>query len=103
MTYTYIWEYQVRPDQEPAFRRDYGPDGAWVRLFRQSPGYVSTQLYRDRADPLRYLTVDTWESEAAHLEFRSRFADAFASLDEACEAYTLRETPLGRFDPVGDE
>ena len=101
MAYTYIWEYRVRADREPDFRREYGPDGAWVKLFRQAPGYVSTQLYRDRDDPLRFLTVDTWESEAAHQEFRRRFADAFATLDAACEALTLRETPLGHFDGIG--
>jgi heme-degrading monooxygenase HmoA len=93
----------VQPAHEPAFHRAYGPDGAWVRLFRQAPGYVSTRLFRDRDDPFRFMTVDTWESEEAHQEFRCRFAEAYAGLDEACEAFTLRETPLGRFDPVGDE
>jgi quinol monooxygenase YgiN len=62
---------------------------------------MSTELYRDRDDPLRFLTVDTWESEQAHQEFRRRFADTFASLDAACEQLTLRETPLGRFERLG--
>lgn len=101
MPYTYVWEYHVRPDRVPDFVREYGPEGAWVALFRQAPGYVSTDLYRDRDDPGRFLTVDTWESEQAHQAFRRRFADAFARLDAACEALTIRETPLGRFDRVG--
>lgn len=102
MTFAYVWEYEVRPDREAGFRREYGPDGAWVALFRQAPGYVSTALYRDRDQPHRFLTVDTWVSERAHQEFRRRFADAFARLDAACEQLTLRETPLGGFDRVGD-
>jgi len=102
MAYTYMWEYQVRPDREPDFLRDYGPDGAWVTLFRRAEGYVSTHLYRDRDDPLRFVTVDTWESEPTHQEFRLRFAAEFAKLDQACEALTIRETPLGRFDRIGN-
>lgn len=33
MSFAYIWEYQVKQDQTEAFRRIYGPDGKWVRLF----------------------------------------------------------------------
>ena len=33
MSFAYIWEYQVKQDQTEAFRRIYGPDGEWIRLF----------------------------------------------------------------------
>jgi quinol monooxygenase YgiN len=98
MPYVFMWEFEVRPEHEAAFREAYGPDGAWVALFRQAPGFVSTDLYRDRDRPLRFLTVDTWESEAAHDAFRRRFGDAYAQLDAAGARLTRRETPLGRFD-----
>lgn len=98
--YTYVWEYRVRPDADEAFRREYGPHGGWVALFRRAPGYVSTQLYRDRADPQRYLTIDTWESRAAHDRFRLQFADAFHALDCACGRLTVSEVRLGEFEGV---
>ena len=46
--FVYVWAYRVLPERVDEFRRLYGPDGEWVRLFRQSRGYLSTNLYRDR-------------------------------------------------------
>ena len=98
--YTYLWEYLVRPDAEAEFLRHYGPEGSWVRLFRRAAGYVGTRLYRDRDQPLRYLTVDVWEHRQAFEDFRRRFADDFEQLDRACALLTLREAPLGTFQDV---
>lgn len=100
--YTYIWEFEVRPESESRFREVYGPEGAWVALFRQGPGYVSTQLCRDRHNRGRYVTVDTWASREAHEAFKRAFAVPFAELDASCEALTVRETLVGEFDVVDD-
>ena len=101
--YTYIWEYEVYPHADAEFRRHYGSQGSWVELFRQAPGYVGTQLFRDRDRCYRYVTVDTWESEAAHADFRRRLATAFAELDRRCEQFTARETRIGHFAPIRDD
>jgi heme-degrading monooxygenase HmoA len=98
--YAYIWEYEVRPEADDRFREIYGADGAWVALFRQAPGYVSTRLYRDRHAPHFYVTVDTWTSREAHQSFRQQFAGPLLELDTVCEALTEREVLLGEFDLV---
>lgn len=95
--YTYVWEFHVRPDSLDDFERHYGPNGSWVRLFRQAGGYVETLLLKDRAAG-RYLTVDRWASREAHDAFRSKFSREYEALDRVCEGLTLRETPLGTFD-----
>jgi heme-degrading monooxygenase HmoA len=95
--YAYLWEYEVRPEAGEAFRREYGPEGGWVTLFRRAPGYVGTQLLQDRQRPRRYVTIDTWDSAESHARFKRQFADDFAELDRRCEALTLRETLLGEF------
>ena len=99
-TFTYIWEYRIKPDAESAFREHYGPEGDWVRLFRKATGHIGTQLYQDREDPNRYVTVDRWESEQAFRSFRESFAAEFAELDKLCEDFTMSETPLGSFADV---
>ena len=71
-----------------------------VQLFRRASGYQRSVLYRDLLDPRRFVSVDYWESRAAWEEFRARFAAEFEALDARCEALTLRETELGRFEPV---
>ena len=63
--YVYAWEFRVRAETAATFEKLYGPQGDWVRLFRRAEGYVETLLLRDRADALRYVTIDRWRSQAA--------------------------------------
>jgi heme-degrading monooxygenase HmoA len=95
-----MWEYRVAPEHVDAFVRAYGPDGAWVRLFRRAPGYARTELHRDRADTTRFVTVDYWESEHAWQAFRARFAAEYEALDARCAAFTTHEREIGRFTRV---
>jgi heme-degrading monooxygenase HmoA/catechol 2,3-dioxygenase-like lactoylglutathione lyase family enzyme len=101
--FSYAWEYEVPPEAEPEFLASYAPDGAWARLFRRAPGYVRTELLRDRRQPGRYLTVDYWRDEGAFQGFRREFAAEFDALDRSCSALTRREIHLGDFEPVGEE
>src|SRR4030095_1027893 len=51
-----VWEYEVRLGMEAAFERLYGEHGAWVRLFREQPGYLRTDLLRGERHG-HYLTL----------------------------------------------
>ena len=95
--FTYIWEFIVRPGAEADFRRQYGPGGPWVRLFRSSPGYLETRLLRDPSRPGRFVTIDRWTSESAYRGFRAERAAEFETIDRACAALTLQERELGEF------
>lgn len=96
--YTHIWEFIVKTGQEARFVEHYGPEGAWVKLFRQAPGFIETWLLKDRKNERRYFTVDRWRSAAAYQDFRSRFADSYATLDRICEGLTASEKEIGCFD-----
>ena len=96
--YAYLWEFHVDADRREEFERHYGPNGTWVALFRRSPGYIETLLLRDATGPLRYITIDRWESEAAYRSFRARFSDEYAELDRRCEHLATKEIPLGHYD-----
>lgn len=100
--FSYVWEFDVPAEAETEFLAHYGPGGTWARLFRRAPGYLDTQLYRDRRLAGRYLTVDHWRDEAAFRAFRREFAAEFETLDRACEGLTRREAHLGDFEPVSD-
>jgi heme-degrading monooxygenase HmoA len=58
--YATLWEFTVAAARQAEFEAHYGPDGTWARLFSRADGYLGTELLRDRADPLRYLTIDRW-------------------------------------------
>jgi heme-degrading monooxygenase HmoA len=98
--YTYVWEFQVPPENEALFAQHYGAEGSWAKLFRRAPGYVETLLLKDRATPGRYVTVDRWENAAAFDSFRARFGEAYEELDRRCDALTVDERPLGAFEEI---
>ena len=95
--YVYIWEYRVRPDCRELFLEHYSPSGTWVTLFRRAHGHVRTDLLEDRGDPLRFVTIDTWESVELHDEFKQQFAREFDELGSRCESLTLSENLFGHF------
>jgi heme-degrading monooxygenase HmoA len=98
--FTYIWEFKVVPSAQAQFEFEYGPRGAWVALFRTASGYIETFLIRDNMDSLRYVTVDRWQSQEAHDEFRSTHFSRYQEIDRRCQGYTTSERPLGEFSEV---
>lgn len=96
--FTYVWEFTGAPGREAEFSTLYGPDGAWVRLFRTAPGHLETRLLRSRARPEIFLTIDRWASESAWREFRDAHAAEFEAIDTLGASLTLSERLLGEFD-----
>jgi len=100
VTYLYLWRYEVPAEYRRRFEEVYGPEGDWVELFRDSPGYRSTRLLHEPAGAGRYLTIDEWESREAFDRFRAEQAEAFEALDARCAALTSAEELLGHFEAV---
>jgi heme-degrading monooxygenase HmoA len=96
--YIYLWQFQVKRRCRDDFEKHYGPNGSWETLFRQAPGYVGTLLLRDSANPLRYVTVDRWQSREKYHAFRQAFAEQYAEIDRLCEGFTESEVALGEYD-----
>lgn len=96
LVFTTVWRFTVRSDRTEEFERHYGPDGTWAALFRNGAGYIGTQLFKSTSVPAEYVTVDTWESEAAFREFRAAHSSAYEELDARLESLTTAETLLGQ-------
>jgi heme-degrading monooxygenase HmoA len=96
--YLAIWEFEIKPESGAQFEEIYGPDGAWARLFRQSPDYLGTKLTRDLTRPTRYLTLDCWTSREAFHGFKRTHAAEYETLDRQCESLTEREVMVGEFE-----
>ncbi|SHO53738.1 hypothetical protein [Desulfopila aestuarii] len=45
-----IWEYTVKEKYLDQFLRIYSPGGEWVKLFREYPGFIKTELKQDISD-----------------------------------------------------
>jgi hypothetical protein len=81
----------------------YGPEGEWGQVFRIARGYLRTELYQDQKNPLRFVTIDHWDSKASWADFRAEFASEFEALDARCECFTVTENPLGSFSGIEHE
>jgi heme-degrading monooxygenase HmoA len=95
-----VWEYMARTDRLAEFETLYSPDGAWVKLFKNSPGFVSTTLMRDIKDPNRFVVADRWMSEESYEAFKLEFAEDFEKLTTRGERLHRAEHLIGRFDFV---
>ena len=98
--YIIIWEFQVKEGHEAEFEQLYGPDGAWVQLFKQGEDFLGTELLRDVGQPCRYLTLDRWRSRAAYEAFQKRWAETYKELDGRCEGLTEQEVIIGSMVPI---
>jgi heme-degrading monooxygenase HmoA len=97
LAYVIVWEFRARPDKEAEFVRHYGPDGSWAQFFRGSNGYIRTELVRDVADRLRFVTLDYWQSQSEFKKFREQNLAEYERLDKEFEGLTEKETRLGSF------
>ncbi len=97
MAYVIVWEFRIKAEKESEFTEHYGPDGSWARFFRGSGGYLRTELVRDVADPLRFLTLDYWQSQSEFKKFREQNLAEYERLDKELEGLTEKETRLGSF------
>jgi heme-degrading monooxygenase HmoA len=93
-----VWAFRPNPAREADFVREYGPDGAWVNLFRSDPRYLGSELFRPADGSGRYLTLDRWQSRAAFEAFRTARRDEYEALDRACEALTASEERVGEYE-----
>ena len=100
MAYVIIWEFMVRSGMQKQFEGAYGLHGEWVRLFREDPAYIRTELLQDAHEACRYLTLDFWTSEAAYEAFRESRKDEYKRIDAKCEQMTDSEREVGKFSGI---
>lgn len=96
-----LWEFDVKSECEKEFTRVYSPSGAWAWLFATHAKFRETRLLRNVAEPLRFVTMDVWESREDYEHFLHSSAAAYRALDAQCAGLTTRERHLSSFDADG--
>ncbi len=96
--FAYIWEYIVKEDYLLEFKKIYGLEGDWVKLFRKADGYIKTDLHQDALNTSRFLTIDYWETKESRDNFREQYLKEFELLDQHCENFTEQEKFVGDFN-----
>jgi hypothetical protein len=98
-----LWGFEVKPGEQSAFEKAYGPLGPWVQLFQRDPHFRPTQLLKDPYCPNIYFTLDFWDSLRHYELFKHSNQDGYRSLDRTTERLTARERNLGYFLQLGPE
>ena len=99
--YVAIWEFTARPDARQEFENFYGPDGAWVQLFRRSKSFLRTELFRDRNAENHYVTMDCFSSKEGYDDFLRQFRQEYDALDRRCERLREGQKEIGVFLALG--
>jgi heme-degrading monooxygenase HmoA len=92
-----VWQYVVKEEARAKFELAYGPGGAWSDLFSTSPGFRGAALLRDTSDPRKYLTIDSWDTEADRQAMLAKRQDEYAALDTAFKEWTESEVEVGTY------
>lgn len=93
--YMILWEYIVNSEHQAEFEKVYGSNGEWTQLFKQSDGYVGSELLHDLELPERYITIDRWVSVEAFESFHHEYHTEYETIDAHCKSLTEREARLG--------
>ena len=96
-----VWEFYAHANKQREFEKAYAPNGLWGRFFRRGEGYIRTELIRDREEPLRYLTMDVWQSRQAYERFKKENRAEYHAIDKKCESLTRTEKLIGKFQIIG--
>lgn len=93
-----LWEFDVKQECEEQFTLAYSASGAWATLFATDASYRETRLLKNVSVPLRYITMDVWQSRAEYERFVEARRAEYRLLDEQGAAWTTRERHLSSFE-----
>ncbi|MGI9545531.1 MAG: hypothetical protein ACR2MX_19875 [Cyclobacteriaceae bacterium] len=83
--YSIVWRYKIKPEFKDKFEFEYGPNGVWSTLFRESENYRGSYLHQNEGSPYSYLLIDTWTDKSSYEEYKSlnkvRYTDQSSNLD----------------------
>lgn len=93
-----IWQFRVAAEKTDQFRSVYGAGGHWAQLFGREIGFLGTELLQSATHPNIYITIDTWDSEAAWAAFLRAWGDDYAQLDRLSGELSVSEGEIGSFE-----
>jgi heme-degrading monooxygenase HmoA len=93
-----LWEFDVKSEYVDRFTLAYAANGEWARLFAKDSKFRETRLLQNVSEPLRFITMDIWESRADYEHFLNEQAHAYRDLDAQCAAWTTAERHVNSFD-----
>ncbi len=98
--YSIIWKYKITPGSKEKFEYEYGPKGAWFRLFSESGNYTGSFLNWSEEEYNAYILIDTWTDKESYETFKEKNSEVYNRLSVQFENLYEREERVGSFDLV---
>lgn len=92
--YQVVWRYEVKEQYLSHFTEMYGSSGNWVELFKKSPHYIKTELFKAAEGQHTYVTIDFWQSKNAYQEFYEDHHSEIDQLDVLGDGFTIEEAKI---------
>ena len=96
--YIIVWKYEVDQALRQEFEAEYGPNGAWSRLFGVSDGYLDSLLHADADRRSTYLLIDRWRDQESYDAFKAEYGVAYNKQSRAFERLYVKEELVGAFE-----
>lgn len=98
--YSIIWKYKITPASKEKFEFEYGPAGAWFKLFSKSSNYTGSYLNRNEEDSNVYILIDTWTDKQSYEDFKEKNKEDYNRLSDQFQHLYEREEKVGSFDLI---
>lgn len=98
--YSIIWRYKIKKGSDKEFEFEYGKEGAWSNLFKNSNNYLGSFLHKSLDMNQMYLLIDTWTSEQSYKDFINLNGSVYNSLSSRFEKLYDSEEKIGAFNAI---
>jgi heme-degrading monooxygenase HmoA len=92
-----VWQFDVRPGNEPEFERFYGAAGEWTAINRHSRSYLGSSFLRDQNHKSRYLVIEYWSEMLVYEQHKAYRRDDTAKLEARRKELVVSVEPAGVF------
>lgn len=95
--YTILWKYRVLVENQNRFEQEYGPDGAWCKLFSSSQYYLKSILSKSDNSNDTYVLMDVWIDKNSYECFLKESKSSYKDLSLKFQNLYETEEKIGSY------
>lgn len=98
--YSIVWKYTIESKNKAEFEFEYGQNGTWNKLFRESEDYLGSFLHKSEEETTIYLLIDTWRNKESYMSFMKLYEEKYNEISFGFKHFYLIEEKIGAYSSV---
>jgi quinol monooxygenase YgiN len=90
-----MWQFDVKPGREKQVEQQYGADGEWTAVNRQTRSYLGSSFLRDQNRASRYVLIEYWSEMLVYEQHRASRGTVMESIEQRQSELFDAVEPLG--------